>query len=908
MASNGRRAGGFLPPRVVEQAGGVAAVTAAATRVQRGNPASLAALRRRERWQDECWATFDTLGEVKQSTNLQANVLARLRLFVAWVPDDADDHPVPIVPEVPEGADPDDREFRVVPRPVFDACNAALDRIADPTGGHTELLRRLVLNLQVAGELWLHGRQIKPDTAPGNRTAALAERWEVYSTSQVREQAGEVKVQHAPDVAGVTIDPAEEVFVRIHSEHPRWPELADSPLRGVLGPAEILLLLEQWTRAVARSRLSAGILKVPTEASLSMGGRHVPAGSGPEEFLELLMDAMLTPIEDEGDPSTVTPIVMQAQAEALKAVEWLFPDRKLDQRATEIEKQALQRLAQGLNLPVERVTGIGDLNHWNAWEIKDATFRDHLEPLAVKLVYALTGAVLQPSLEAGRVPDAGSYVVWYDPSRLLSTIDPEEHADEAHDRFVISDAAYRRLRGFSEKDVPDDDEMRARVARNAARRSSVVADSLTEGTDPVTGEQDDTPQDDDDGDDDGDPAPAATVAAMVASSRTPADLGARLRDLDRDLRVRVEAAADAQLRRALERAGSRLRSKARSNRQLTDTIASVPNDRVAQTLGPAIVAQLGVESIELMAGEFDPLEARFLGWCTYATERAVGMIPDLPDERHAALTEAYDNRAGRAWSFLRARLEEIGADALYQLGTVPDRGEWDDATLLPFGVVRQAVALAGGADEVENVVAAAPFASVSSTALGIATGLLMSRAYSDAGVSTEAWSWDYGPYRRSRSFDPHRELDGYVFSSFTDEVLANHDSWPPEPFYSPGDHDGCRCDVTPVMVDQASGAAVPEVDVYGPGFDPGSLDVGLLVAPDGAPAAALRRHPAGGYTAVDEAGEGFYVRQLPTNEGRAGPWRIERQYRGSDGVLRAVRVGEAATLQEVRRWVGSQLA
>lgn len=905
MAS--RRGGGFLPPRVVEQAGGVAAVTAAATRVHRGNPSSLVAARRRERWQDECWAIYDTLGEVKQSTNLQASVLSRLRLFVAWVPDDADDHPIPIVWEVPPGAEADDPEFRLVPRQVFDTANAALDRIADPTGGHTELIRRLVLNLQVAGELWLHGREVKPETAAGNRTAALAERWEVYSTAQVTEQAGKMKVRHAPDTEPVEVDPAEEVFVRIHNEHPRWPELSDSPLRGVLGPAEVLLLLEQWTRAVSRSRLSAGILKVPTEASLSMGNRHVPQGAPPEEFLDLLMDAMITPIEDEGDPSGVTPIVMQATAEALKGVEWLFPDRQLDRRATEIEQQALKRLAQGMNLPAEKVTGIGDLNHWNAWEVKDATFRDHLEPTAVKLVYALTGAVLQPSLEAAGVADPGRYVVWYDPSRIMATVDPDEHAEEAHDRLTISDAAYRRLRGFIEKDAPDELEVAARVARQAARRSITVAEQLTDGVDPVTGEQGPTSQDQDDDGDDEDPEPAATVGALVASSRVPADLGAVLRDLDRDLRVRVEAAADGQLRRALERAGARLRSKARSSRQLTDTLASVANEQVAETLGPAIVAQLGVESIELMAGEFDPLEARFLGWCRYAADRALGMIPDLGDEQYETLTESYDNRAGRAWSFLRARLEEIGAEALYGLDTAPERGEWDDATLLPFGVVRQAVAIAGGADEVQNVTAAAPFASVTATALGVATGLLMGRAYSDAGVSTEAWTWDYGPYRRSRSFDPHRDLDGYVFSDFTDDVLANHDTWPPEPFYLPGDHDGCRCDVTPVMVDQATGTATPEVDVYGPEFDPGSLDVALLLPPAGAPRASLRRHPAGGYTAVDEAGEGFYVRQLPTNEGRGGPWRIERQYRDPDGVLRATRVGEAGTLQDVRRWVGSQL-
>ncbi len=60
--------------------------------------------------------------------------------------------------------------------------------------------------------------------------------------------------------------------------------------------------------------------------------------------------------------------------------------------------------------------------------------------------------------------------------------------------------------------------------------------------------------------------------------------------------------------------------------------------------------------------------------------------------------------------------------------------------------------------------------------------------------------WVYGPAYRQHPFEPHQSLDGITFRNFDDEVLANTDSFPEVPFYIPGDHAGCICDVSPVIV------------------------------------------------------------------------------------------------------------
>ncbi len=43
-------------------------------------------------------------------------------------------------------------------------------------------------------------------------------------------------------------------------------------------------------------------------------------------------------------------------------------------------------------------------------------------------------------------------------------------------------------------------------------------------------------------------------------------------------------------------------------------------------------------------------------------------------------------------------------------------------------------------------------------------------------------------------FEPHEDLDGYQFTDWDDDGLANTGDWPDGPYYFPGDHSGCSCD------------------------------------------------------------------------------------------------------------------
>ena len=51
------------------------------------------------------------------------------------------------------------------------------------------------------------------------------------------------------------------------------------------------------------------------------------------------------------------------------------------------------------------------------------------------------------------------------------------------------------------------------------------------------------------------------------------------------------------------------------------------------------------------------------------------------------------------------------------------------------------------------------------------------------------------------AFQPHQDLDGVTVAEPSDfEWGSSYDGWPEEDVPFPGDHDGCCCDLTPVLV------------------------------------------------------------------------------------------------------------
>lgn len=830
----------------------------------------------RQEWQDDAWAYFDEVPELKQATWWLGNAMAKLRLFVAVVPDD-DSEPQPA-----------DAEGSGVSAEVVAAAKAELNRLRGGLSGAGEILRDANMNLEVAAEGYLVGwaprEELRdPQTQEVTREAS-PERWEVRSISEV-EIKGSGKstkyvVKDAPGDKGQELNPETDTIVRLYQPHPRWSAQADCAMRGVLGECEALVTLHRQVIAESNSKASAGFFTVPNELGLGPttttdadgGGEGQEAQEDP--FINDMATALVEPIADPSHPSATTPMLIRGPAEYLK------PDvlRRIDlarEAANDLDARIearVKRLARGLNLPVETVLGHQATTFANAEQIDQAEFDDYLHPRAVLLVNALTLGFMRPQLldDTSPVkanPDVQRVMIWFDPADLIAQPDKAKNAPEDLKANAISLAAYREARGWSEDDAPSEEELlqRAGLGRGIltadltlallnllGQQIDVVpmpkAEAQPVGADgellPSDTGSDTSSADGTDAQASADPAAVAGSAIRSALARgddhlaqyliaaeltrrgmqpqaialaatagaapsSAPNVGRRLMDLDRDLRTRLMVAADAAYSRAIDRAGNRLRSKLGRQK---GAVSTVPSAHLARTLGRAKVAELGVTPEDLLEDGFDQLQEQFMAWGAAAQDEALAMASEVVAGFTVAEREALKLRQAadleEAWSWLEQHLRGFAHDQLFDPSAPAEAGELVDALAVPPGMLRQAIARAGGAVLETTGIGGDAWAAITTNGMpvgGIGTGDLIMGTLSQHGAGTEGYRWVYGAAVRSRPFEPHVELDGVEFVNFDDPVLANGDSFPETAFYMPGDHGGCICDFEPIIMDPQEG-------------------------------------------------------------------------------------------------------
>jgi len=776
-------------------------------------------------WQREAYRYYDEIGEIRYAARFIGNALSKLRLYVAVQPD-AHSEPVPVTATDEDGQP-------VAPPVEAAAAEQALLRIQSPEGGLPEIQREWGINDFVVGESYLVGWMNPPH--PG---AEPVERWDIVSIDELvaAPDGRGWALRFAPGDTGDKLIPlGPDAFVlRIWQRHPRFSSVADSPLRAVLDLCDELQILSKMIRATALSRIPAGILLVPSEGSDGPADVNDGENAGNANLDPLsadLLEHFSAGIRQDlvGSAAQVVPFLLRGDRDDLAAVELIEFKREIDKVAGEQRKELIGRIANGLDVPPEILLGMADVNHWTAWQVDEQTYSAHVEPRAILLVQALTLGYLRPVLEAMGVQDADRYMVWFDPSALVTHPDRGAAADDAHDRLVISDEAYRRTKGFADSDAPDEDERLRRVAErnpgDAAAPPLVVDEAV--GGQPGAVQPGPPPG--------GPPAapdalPAAAVppmaaqALLAASPNELAELGRRLAELDRSLRNRLLIAADAAMRRALERAGAKLRTKAKAAGGLAaDAVASVTNLEVAATLGPSLIAAVDVTEDELVEGAFDDLQERFLTWTRRVQQQAMREIERLggdfePGALAGILAQQEEDR-NDAWLLLLASLTATAQRRLFDPRPEADLkpgepvGELDPSVLVPAGTIRQAVSRAGGATGQPSRGGAvlAPATPFPEPAGGIATGQLVTDALQTAlGVVQIGWRWVYGDAgSRGEPFVPHEDLNFAEFDSWTSPVLASDGGWPFVAYYFPGDHLYCQCDFEPAFQQVDSQEPVP---------------------------------------------------------------------------------------------------
>lgn len=829
-----------VPEQYREQRG----LRASARRIPLNNKKALRKIASlRQEWQDESWEYFDDVPEIKFTTWLGGNVMSKLRLYVAVRPlDNPEGDPIPVLD--PESGISTVDGLR---------ATAELERIKSPLGGRPEIIRAFSMNLEIAGELYLHckGPRVVMQEQPGTDeklTLLYDEEWNVRSVDEVEVKGEEVFIHEKPGDKGDKVDDNADTLVRIWQRHPRWSYLPDCNMRGVLSECEAVVLLSNQVKAIAKSAASSGFMTLPDELGYTIPKPN-EQGDGEDEpedpMADMVHDQLVEPIEDPSSARAVAPGLIRGPGEFLKPdyLRHFTLERKADENLDQRIEARVERIARGLNYPVETVKGHAETTFANAAQIDEDKFRDHYEPKCVMLVDAITVGVLQTNLvEAGMSPDvAERLIVWYDASAIVRSVDPEESADVGYDNGVISDVAWRRVKGWTEDDAPSPEERLIRSVLRLRAMDPGLSTALLEllgvplnvpavvpaGTTIGDGSEPDFETEPEI------PAPPMslelallevlvahkqkrTVKASAAAALEPAlvagglqaairrhnNAGRQLSDLDRNLRTKLLVSADRALTRALERAGNRLKSQADAN--MKAIVRSTHPMYAAQQLGPKLVASAGFTDDDLIGLDaWDALEKQFLEWGAGAQQQAIKLankIVGLSAPERAALQVRQAGDLKEAWSWTKDQLHELAVRKLYSPDpTAAGIGEFDPTSKVPTGLIRQALSRAGGASGL-TITGTDPYVALDNGQPmgGIGTGELIGETLAAGGAEIDAYEWVYGPAYRQSPFEEHEALDGETFVNFDDDVLTAGD-WIGD-YYFPGDHDGCNCDFVPVII------------------------------------------------------------------------------------------------------------
>ncbi len=755
-------------------------------------------------WQQQAWDFFDQIGEVRYGARYYGNSLSRLRLYVGWRESPSE----PVVPiddgELPAGLN----------RALYEVAVNTIARLHSTDGSVAELLRAFGVNLFIAGEGYIVGRT-DPKTS--------REVWEFLSVDQIVWHDGQWKLRASVSDGPAQYEPLdlqEDVVRRVWMPHPRFAQEADSPLRAVLTVCEELLLLSASVRASALSRIPAGLLVMP-DTMLEGGPDTYIEGDGTDgesqadRTLQDLVDHFVKPIGDPNSAAAVAPFILVGDPDDVDKVRLLEPSRSVDEVAAKQRGELLIRLANGVDLPPEVLTGYGDTNHWGAWLIDEQMFRAHIAPAAQLFTNAVTEELVWPSIVAAGLPVDERLVVGFDASDLVGHPDRKSNAESAYQSLTISDETYRRALGFADEDAPDADEYARRVA---LRMNNVELYPIAAGVpigalveEPASLPQAPAMQPSVSPDEPADvaagPPQSEPAEALTAASRDRAqDFGLLIAKLDRVTFDRLQQASSDALQRALEKAGARLRSRLARNSDLKPLIAGVPAAEIAARLGRDTIIAAGIIEDELLEdSEFEELALLFVALTAKAQDRVRRELRDafgLGRAEYELMGQEQASARAVGAASLVAGLAGLAFGALYRPSpAAPAGGEFDPTARVPAGVVRSALSEAGGGAPtvvVDKSGTISPVAQPPGQQPGLATEGPITRSFGGSvGLVETGFIWDYGPDDRD-TFEPHFDLDGQQFAGPEDSSLSNTEAFPPDPFYFPGDHAGCRCSTVPI--------------------------------------------------------------------------------------------------------------
>jgi len=368
------------------------------------------------------------------------NVVPELRYGIYWIASSASRASL-VIAKKPQGSA---TQPEAVPRDH--AAWEPLDELAPTAPEQAMLIYRIVTLMKLLGR-W---RLVGFDTEDGKR------QWVVSSEYDYRESGNGVEVHDATTGVSYQLKADQVWSIPMLMPHPVRSAEPDAPTRALIPTLHELIDLSGHVQTAAKSRLAgAGLLLVPNQIGTVTPGQS--NGVNPAEGNSLMQSLMRTAQASLRSPTDVSrhlPVIINGHQEALNAVRHLSLQTPFDERVDSLRTSAVRRIAIGLDLPAEVLSGLGELNHWTAWAVESSGQRVNIEPTLNFVCRELTTKFLQPALKSMGLADADQYMVSFDVAGAQSEANKGDLALAAYDLGIISADAARTALGYGSGDAP----------------------------------------------------------------------------------------------------------------------------------------------------------------------------------------------------------------------------------------------------------------------------------------------------------------------------------------------------------------------------------------------------------------------------------------------------------------------
>lgn len=402
-------------------------------------------------WHLEAWEHYRNIGEFRYSCDWVGSMLSKALIYATVETVDG-------VTKVEDGS-------------ILDYMSALFGN-AD---GRAEMFRLIGIHMSVTGECYVVGY---PDPDPyGDGT----DKWEIAASTKCIRPMVDDEPWKINDVTLTDVDPLDVTAIRIWRPDPLEPQLSISPTRAVLSTLRQLHKLGQYISAQLDSRLAgAGILLMPDTMTLPPapapdGEPQVKSANNAEELMHILMEAMTASLTNQDSAAAKVPIVVTASAESIAAVKHMTFWSELDQHASELRKEAIGRLALGMDVPPEVLQGASDSNHWSAWQADESAIKAHAQPLLKIITSALGSGYLRPLISVDTDYDGdrlSAYSIAADTSEMRLRPNRSKEALELYNLGELSGAALLRETGFEVGDAMSKEELAVWLTRKVASGST----------------------------------------------------------------------------------------------------------------------------------------------------------------------------------------------------------------------------------------------------------------------------------------------------------------------------------------------------------------------------------------------------------------------------------------------------